>query len=292
MHHKVNKGDLKDYMFLVCPGPDAGKLMEMDEKGRLVLGALRDRLERTIVRRKIDIISLDPFVKAHAVGENVNDAIDKVAGVLTELAQKYNLSADAPHHVSKGQADPGNAQKGRGASAFVDAGRLVHTLMPMSSDEAKKFGISDEERHYFIRMDKGKVNTVPPARVAKWFKLIGVRLGNGNELYPNGDEVQTVEPWAPPEVWADLDADMQNAILDDIDAGLPDGNRYSDAANAGDREAWNVIVKHAPVKNESQGREIIKTWINGGVLRRDKYTNPQTRHKVIGLVVVAENRPR
>jgi hypothetical protein len=30
-------------------------------------------------------------------------------------------------------------------------------------------------------------------RVATWFKLMGVPLGNGSKLYPHGDEVQTVE---------------------------------------------------------------------------------------------------
>jgi hypothetical protein len=53
-------------------------------------------------------------------------------------------------------------------------------------------------------MDSGKVN-LAPARAAKWFKLVGVRLNNGTNLYPNGDEVQTIEPWTPPETWAGMD---------------------------------------------------------------------------------------
>jgi hypothetical protein len=265
--------------------------MEMDAKGRLALGALRNKLERLIERHQIGIVSLDPFVKAHAVGENDNNAIDKVVGVLTDLAHKYNLAVDVPHHVSKGQAEPGNAQKGRGATAFADGGRLVYTLAPMSAEEAKLFGIPEEERHYYIRMDKGKVNITPPARVARWFNLIGVPLGNRNDTYPEGDNVQTVEPWTPPEIWADLDADMQNAILDTIEAGLPDGNRYSDGSTAKERAAWRVVTKHAPDKNEKQAREIINVWVKGSVLLRQEYQNPKTFKMVAGLFVNGDKRP-
>jgi len=40
-------------------------------------------------------------------------------------------------------------------------------------------------------------NIAPPSGKATWFKLIGVRLDNGNADYPTGDEVQTVARWYP-----------------------------------------------------------------------------------------------
>ena len=55
-----------------------------------------------------------------------------------------------------------------------------------------------------IRMDSTKVNIAPPAEAAKWFRLVGGNLGNGNDAYPNVDEAQTVEPWTPPDTWQDL----------------------------------------------------------------------------------------
>jgi hypothetical protein len=158
----------------------------------------------------------------------------------------------------------------------------------MSADEARGFGVPETERHFFIRMDKGKVNTVPPARVAKWFKLVGVALNNPDEFRPHGDEVQTVEPWTPPETW-DFGLDIQNTILDVIDAGLPDGNRYSEAAK-GERAAWKVVVKYVPDKNEAQAREVIMTWIRVGVLESREYINPVRGQKQKGLYVVA--RPK
>ena len=67
----------------------------------------------------------------------------------------------------------------------------------MSTDEAKAFGIDEDQRKSYIRMDSAKVNITRHLGNAKWFRLIGVRLGNATEMYPNGDEVQTVEPGSP-----------------------------------------------------------------------------------------------
>jgi len=103
--------------------------------------------------------------------------------------------------------------------------------------------------------------------------------------------VQTVEPWQPPETFADLSDDLQNRILDEINAGMKDGNRYTDAAQAADRAAWQVVKKHAPTKTEVQAREIVKTWVNGGQLVAREYTNPATRRKVRGLWVEPSKRP-
>jgi hypothetical protein len=85
-----------------------------------------------------------------------------------------------------------------------------------------------------------------------------VPIGNATELYPEGDEVQALEAWMPPDPWVDLDAERINQILDKIDAGLPDGNCYSAAPNAKQRAAWKVIVEEVPEKAEAQAREIIQ----------------------------------
>ena len=115
-----------------------------------------------------------------------------------------NIALDVPHHTAKGGANPGNADRGRGASAIKDGARLVYTATTMSEDEAERFGVPVADRRLYIRMDSGKVNITPPAAAAKWFRLVGVALGNGNDLYPAGDNVQTVEPWTAPETWEEL----------------------------------------------------------------------------------------
>jgi hypothetical protein len=291
LHHKIDRSDLKGWLFLAAPGAAAGKLMKLDKKGRTERGRLADALESCIVARRIDVVSLDPFVKSHSVEENSNSAIDDVIQVLTELAATHDVAVDAPHHTSKGAVDPGNASRGRGASAMKDGGRLIYTLTTMSADEAQTFGIAEEERRALVRMDSAKVNIAPPMAKAKWFRLVGVPLGNATELYPGGDVVQTVEPWTPPDLWKDLNIDLVNRILTEIDAGLPNGNRYTNALKADDRAAWKIVIKHTPDKTECQAREIIKTWVKSGLLISEEYENPATRKMVKGLRVDNSKRP-
>ena len=39
------------------------------------------------------------------------------------------------------------------------------------------------------RVDSAKVNIAPPSIEARWFRIVGVPIGNGTDLYPDGDEV-------------------------------------------------------------------------------------------------------
>ena len=293
IHYDISEADLKGWLYLWAPGAKGGKLMELDKNGNPKVGDLRDNIEAIIVEKKIDLAGIDPFVKSHGVGENNNNAIDLVAQVLVDLMHKHNIAVDIPHHVSKpgakGETEPGDANRGRGASALKDAARLVYTLNVMSKDDAELFGINETQRWGYVRMDKGKVNIAPPSRKAVWFHLIGVSLDNGNVMYPNGDEVQVIEPWFPADMWQDMSEEQIDAIIEDIDAGLPEGVRYSNHPQAKTRAAWKVVVKHAPTKTESQAREIIKAWVSNKRLIVKLYSNGVTRKEEEGLF---ENKER
>jgi hypothetical protein len=290
LHHNISYDDLGDWLWLCAPGAKGLKLATV-QNGMLVNGKLGSLLEETIVERRIDVLSLDPFAKCHAVPENDNIAIDKVATMLTQMAVRHNIDVDAPHHVAKGPADPGNADKGRGASSFKNDARLVYTLNRMTPQEAEGFGVTEAERRFLIRMDSGKVNIAPPAWDAKWFRLVGVRIGNATELYPHGDEVQTVECWTPPSTWAGLSHVLLNQILNDIEAGMANGERYSAANAADERAAWKIVRRHAQEKTEKQARSIIRTWLRTGLLYENDYQSPERGEPCKGLYVNATKRP-
>ena len=110
--------------------------------------------------------------------------------------------------------------------------------------------------------------------------------GNGTELYPNGDEVQTVEPWAPPDLWVEIGVTRANEILDLIDRGMPNGQRYSGKPQAKDRAAWRVVKLSVPTLNEAQAKKVIATWLENGVLEHHDYEDPVRRRSEQGLFVL------
>jgi hypothetical protein len=288
-HYNLTQDHIRGWLFLSAP--KGLRLFVRGEKGRPQVGPLHEALIDAIEKYKPDIIALDPFIKAHGVDENDNNAIDLVCDMLALLAMQYNCSIDLPHHTRKGTMIAGNADAGRGASSMKDAGRLIQTLTPMTSEEAKQFGVSDADRRSLIRMDSGKVNIAPPSRAAKWFRLIGVPLGNASAEYPNGDEVQTIEVWTPPDLWLGLDHPLLNRILDDIEKGCPDGSRYSAANAAQVRAAWRVVVAHAPDRTEAQAREIIRIWLSSGTLYEERYHDTTEGKDRLGLRVDHTKRP-
>jgi hypothetical protein len=286
-HHNVGPAELKGWLF--CRDLNGAKLVE-EVDGERMLGELEPMLRRAIERRRPGLVILDPFVKLHALDENKNPDMDFVCTQLIKLAQDYNIAVDSPAHTRKGTLTAGDSDARRGASAQRDAGRLDYTLTAMTEVEAKQFDIDPDERKSYVRLDRAKANIVRAIK-ASWYRLVSVPLGNVSELYPEGDDVQAIEVWTPPDPWIDLDTGTINRILDKIDAGMPDGNRYSGAASAKKRAAWSIVTAEIPEKTEAQAREVIKGWLATGLLINREYEDPAKRRKVEGLYVDPAKRP-
>jgi hypothetical protein len=135
----------------------------------------------------------------------------------------------------------------------------------MSEAEAKSFGISPESRFDYVRLDRAKTNLIRRSNKPTWFRLVDVALKNGTERYPNGDNIQTIEQWQPPDLWANLSTTALNAALTEIDAGLPDGQRYSDSSTA-----WKVVMKHCCGITKEQAQKIVQAWVKSSIGTRPK----------------------
>lgn len=238
-NYQIDRRELDGWLFCACP--KLAKLAEL--KGRIrSVGPLERKIRKSIARRKPNLVAFDPFVKTHALEESNSGDMDFVCDLLARLATEFNIAVDSPHHVHKGQITPGDADAGRGSSGIRDTGRLVYTLTYMSEEEAKLYGITVEDRRFYIRLDSAKVNIIAHSGKPTWFRLIGVPIGNATDEYPNGDTVQTVEPWNPPDTWAGISPQTLNAALSEIDQGTDKGQRFSAAPRAGkDRAAWRVV---------------------------------------------------
>jgi hypothetical protein len=248
-------------------------------------------LRRAITRIGYGLVILDPFVKLHALIENNNPHMDYVVGLLTKLAHDLDVAIDCPVHTHKGTITAGDADARRGGSSQRDASRLDYTLIRMTEEEAEQFGVHPDDRRDYVRLDKAKANMVRATK-AYWFRLVNISLGNATPEYPDGDDVQAIEKWDPPKTWQGADPKTLDAILDVIDRGTPDGQRYSDHKNAKDRAAWEVVAEHCPDKPESACREMIRAWLKDHTLFRDDYDDPVHREKRKGLFVDPKKRPK
>jgi hypothetical protein len=287
-HHGIKPDDVRGWFYLATP---RGLRLASVKDGAFAVGQLPDLLRQAVTRWKLDLVALDPLVKAHALDENSNQQMDSLAAILTDLAAELDIAIDVTHHVRKGPAVAGDADAGRGASAFRDAARLVHSLTPMTEEEAKALGLVDLERRSLVRLDPAKVNIAPPAARATWFRLVGVPLKNGTEDYPAGDSVQSAEQWRPPDLFAKIGTTRANEILDRIERGLEDGQRYSPAPQAKHRAVWPVVQEAMPELTDAQCRTVISGWLKTGVLEARDYESPLTRKEEQGLWVNVAKRP-
>jgi hypothetical protein len=288
IYYNISKDDCRGRLFIKAINRSDLKLAVQGHDG-VKLGVLAGALERAILRRHADVVLLDPLVKTHGVSENDNAAMDFVAGILTDIAIRHNSAGCTPQHTRKGLPDPGNADAGRGAGSLKDAFRLCYTLTKAQAEDGARFAISDEERAALVRLDFGKVNLVANDPNARWLQLVGVPLGNKAELYPHGDNVQTIRRWTPPDLFAGGDQTW-NAVLDDIDKGMENRQRYSSDGPATKRAAWKVVTKHID-RNEKQARAIINAWLKSGLLINVDYDDPIERKLRKGLIVDATKRP-
>ena len=146
LHYGISREQLKGWLFLSAPGRKAGKLAVIGKSGAPEPSDLADLLKMEIERLRIDVVCIDPLIKSHSIPENDNNAMDLLVEILADLAIERNCAIDAPHHVSKGTPDPGNADRGRGGSSFKDGARLVYTLAPMTASKTASCSILQSGR--------------------------------------------------------------------------------------------------------------------------------------------------
>jgi hypothetical protein len=268
-------------------GPRQGKLAAIDKQGHLIEGPLKARVRAAIRRAGAVVTFWDPLVRVHGVTENDNTAMAFVAEEITDVTREANGAAVIAAHDRKGDSEPGDSARLRGGGATRDAHRLNYTLTWIAEKAAAAWGITDEtELGRYFRYDSSKVNLCPP-QAARWYYLCSQPLGNGDEIHPNGDFVQVVEPWTPPPPLEGTTEEALARIVAEIGAGLPDGQRYSDAnrASQGVLAAWRVAARHYPDKTEAQCRQIIRGLITSRRLAVEPYQNPVTHKLAQGLKI-------
>lgn len=137
------------------------------------------------------LIIVDPLIASHqGLDENSNADMQAVAEALRDVARSSGAAILAVHHTHKhGNATDQDAA--RGASALVNAARVVVGVGPMSPDFAKKNGIGDASAYCQVAVSKsnhGRRNS------GRWFNVEVREVGNGDAapVLTPADEMPTV----------------------------------------------------------------------------------------------------
>jgi hypothetical protein len=128
-HHRVDQKSLVGSLFLDS-GRDT-KIVVAEMVGRTgfkIVVPVKEGLIAALVALKIDILIVDPFVKAHRVTENDNMLMDAVATVFAEIADAADCAVELVQHTRKTNGEEVTLEDARGAGSTTAAARMVRTL--------------------------------------------------------------------------------------------------------------------------------------------------------------------
>jgi len=286
LHHGITQEDITGRLFVL--GRNSAELcVAKIVKGELkIIEPLVDKIESYIRENQIDIFHIDPWVASHRIPESDNTLIEQVAATWRGIAHRTGCHIHIWTHTRKRglNQEEQTVEDARGASALKDAARLARVINRMTAKEAKERGI--EFPSLYIRVDdSGKANMSPPsARNASWRRLASVALDNGNDDYPDGDNVQVVEHWEFTEGGDGLSDVEVNKALDAIEAagGGRENAQASDWVGRviGAALGWDLEVEAARL------RGVVKHWLTVGYLAREERSDKTTNHKPRSFVVV------
>jgi AAA domain len=287
-HFKISREKIEGRLFVDSFRNQPLRVASL-EKGEIVFPDA-DALTKALVESRIDVLILDPLVKTHAVSENDNAAIDRVARKLNDIAEAANCSIEVAHHVRKasnfGRAEV-TVDDGRGAGALKDAARCVRVMNRMTADEAPAAQVKEKDRKRYFRVDDdGKANMTAPAEAATWFKLISVQLEN-DVAHPGafGDEIGVATSWQLPGVFAGLPPDALETVQTKIDsADWGYDPRSEDWAGKAIAATLDLDLSDEVQKRRVKG--LLQARKASGALKVLQKPSPTTRGRDRNVVVV------
>jgi hypothetical protein len=233
-----------------------------------------------IQANNIDVMIVDPFVSTHQVNENDNGAIDNVAKLWAQIADRTNCSIDIVHHLRKLADREATVEDARGAVALIGAARSVRVLNRMSPDQAKEAGLTETERFGYFNINHGKSNLTPMSSKLEWRYLEGVPLGNGQGMTKPQDFAPVVAEWKWPsseEVAERVTPEQRERIV-----SLLGGQAYKLARQA--KEAWAGMAVMAAMDLDPDDKAsagvagaTLRALLTEGVLMVDERRDERSR---------------
>lgn len=115
----------------------------------------------------VDILILDPLIRFYGLNENDNqNASFFIDTIIGELQRKYGVTTILSHHVPKANSKGAVVIRikdieqisPRGAGAFLDNCRYALAMLKVRKDEAKDYGIKEEDYKNYVAIKPIKNN--------------------------------------------------------------------------------------------------------------------------------------
>lgn len=298
LHFSIKQDDIDDRL-MIDSGRDVPIMLATATGGGVQIAKpITEALIAAIKTSKVDVLIIDPFVTSHAVPENDTTAMNAVVSQWRLIADATGCAIELVHHTSKAgamDADAFGVYASRGAGALIDGVRSARVLSRMRKEEAEKFGIEDAHMFYF-RVTMGKANLVPPEK-ALWRRMVGVSLGNGRDLWRQGDTVGVCLPWTPPDAYEGVSIRDLKRVQDGITAceEAPKANERSTdwcgfvVAHVLGLDAGNGLKKNEQTSAQriarAKVRSLLSGWIKSGAIVQDTMRSTRDGRNVKIIVV-------
>jgi|GEM_PF-5714257 len=261
--------DLKDYFFTISKQETADICIAAQKENMIVPTALPARLKKTLIQNQIDVIIVDPFIETFMGNENDNNIVAQVMKKWRDdIAKDCNCGILLITHTRKGAKEsPGDQDITRGAGALVASARNMFTLLSMTKNDAEEFGIADDERHKFVRLDDAKQNLSERSDgKGRWFRKHSYSLNNGTENQA-GDSVGVLRPVYLKKQDGLPDADTCKEILKEVDEAWKEGKpfTYAPQAKASGRYAFSYFADKYNRK-EYALRDLFERWARNNII--------------------------
>lgn len=267
LHHRVSQADCGDRLF-VDSGPEGATLCTAveDRTGFAIIEPVMSNVTEAIMRLKIDVLVIDPFVSSHAVNENDNNKIDAVAKRWARVAQATGCAIVLVHHSVKMHGETVTADSSRGAGALNNAARMTLVLNRMTLDQAESWGVELHKAKSFFCVADDKHN-MSAAEAADWFELVSVSLDNATDVH-EADSIGVVTTWKPPKAMDGVAVEHLLAVQRVIHAGTY--WRDSQAKGWAGHVVGQILkIDSAEAKSKKKINEMLRIWIGSGALKTE-----------------------
>ena len=218
------------------------------------------------------LLIIDPLNHAHNL-EDGNILMAKVAGEVMRIAHESTCAALVLHHLRKGSTgDPDDLM---GATSLRATFRAVRIFVRMTTKQAKELGLPERQSWRYSRIAGTKENYAPPPELTTWYKLKSIDLGNADELYTEGDNLQVATAWIPPSSFEGLSLSIIAEIFTAL--RVPPGLNLRWAPDPRSDEWAGKPISRITGKTSEQTQPIVRTWIKNAVLVEDTYEHPKHR---------------